>query len=99
MVIVELGDYDLLGKNTSPTDTLTVKLQIEERLTKDNFEKWEFLINHILKSKGKLQYVNIDISSKFKKRLQEERNKFLKDSETLKLIEDLETKLEDAEKI
>jgi len=28
-----------------------IKLQTEERLNKDNFEEWEFLIGNILKSK------------------------------------------------
>ncbi|ORX79844.1 hypothetical protein BCR32DRAFT_281036 [Anaeromyces robustus] len=53
--------------------SIKIKLQVEERLTKDNFERWEFLINHIIKSKGILQYVNTDITSKFKKKLQKEK--------------------------
>eukprot|EP00833_Pecoramyces_ruminatium_P002444 jgi/Orpsp1_1/1176476/evm.model.c7180000057769.1 len=73
------------------------KLQNEERLNKNNFDEWEFLISNILKSKKILKYVQSDIIGNLKEKLEEEKRKSGQREKPSKIIKDLETKIEDAE--
>jgi hypothetical protein len=46
-----------------------LKLQIEERIDKTNFEEWKFFINNVLKSNKILKYVKSDVIGELKKKL------------------------------
>ncbi|ORX50269.1 hypothetical protein BCR36DRAFT_326810, partial [Piromyces finnis] len=65
-----------------------LKLQPEERLNKDNFEEWEFLINNILKSKKILSYVKTNKIEELKKKLETEKGNTIQNKQAIKEMEE-----------